>query len=88
MYLLDTNVISEMRKKSRANSGVKQFFKLLSEQGVAGFISVITVGELRRSVELIKHHGDSVQADSLALWLQSIRDEYAENILDFTEDES
>lgn len=27
MYLIDTNVISELRKKGKANSGVKAFFK-------------------------------------------------------------
>lgn len=88
MYLLDTNVISELRKKDRANPGVKQFFEQMSEQGVSSFISVITVGELRRGVELIKHRGDILQADSLELWLNSILDEYAENILDFAVDES
>lgn len=88
MYLLDTNVISELRKKDRINTGVKRFFEQVSEQGVPCFMSVITVGELRRGVELIKHRGDKVQAAALELWLETILDEYAENILDFTVDES
>lgn len=80
--------VFELRKKNQANPGVNQFFEQISEQGVSSFISVITVGELRRGVELIKHRRDNVQADTLEWWLQSILDEYAENILDFTVEES
>jgi len=88
MYLLDTNVISELRKRSRANPGVVCFFEQIVEQGDRCYISVITIGELRRGVELIRHRGDSKQAQSLEAWLQSILDEYTDNILDFTVDES
>lgn len=88
MYLLDTNVISELRKRERANPGVVQFFQQAAEQGEAGYISVITVGELRRGVELIRHRGDVVQADSLEVWLKTILDDYADNILDFGVEES
>ena len=63
MYLLDTNVISELRKQARANPGVIQFFQQTVERGEAGYISVITIGELRRGVELIRHRGDKVQAE-------------------------
>ena len=88
MYLFDTNVISELRKKNKANPGVKQFFKQTAEQEAHLFISVITVGELRRGVELIRYRGDQAQADKLEAWLQTMIDDYAENILDFTETES
>lgn len=88
MYLFDTNVISEMRKKAGANAGVKQFFQQVFSQGARGYISVITVGELRRGVELIRHRGDAVQADKLEAWLLAILADYADNILDFTADES
>jgi len=54
MCLFDTNVISEQRKKDRANPGVKKFFQQVIEQGEPGYISVITVGELRRGIELIR----------------------------------
>ena len=52
------------------------------------FISVITIGELRRGVELIRHRGDKKQAKILEKWLTGIIKDYAENILDFTETES
>ncbi len=88
MYLFDTNVISEMRKKTTANPGVKQLFQQISEQDARGYISVITVGELRRGVELIRHRGDAAQAATLETWLLVILADYADNILDFTAEES
>jgi len=88
MYLIDTNVISELRKKGKADSGVKAFFKKAVVENEKLFISVITVGELRRGVEMIRHRGDHLQADKLESWLISIVEDYSENILDFTESES
>ena len=88
MYLFDTNVISEMRKKTAANPGVKQLFQQISKQDAQGYISVITVGELRRGVELIRHRGDTIQAVTLETWLLAILADYADNILDFTAEES
>jgi len=88
MYLIDTNVISEVRKQSRANRGVINFFKVAEEQEARLFISVITVGELRRGVNIIRHRGDKPQADSLERWLNLLLNEYADNILDFTATEA
>jgi toxin FitB len=88
MYLIDTNVLNELRKGNKANPGVQQFFKQTAEQEAHLFISVITVGELRRGVELIRYRGDQAQADKLEDWLQIIINDYAEYILDFTETES
>ena len=88
MYLIDTNVVSEIRKRDRANSGVKAFFKRAAKQDTPLFISVITVGELRCGVEMIRYRGDNLQARKLEKWLEKIVDQYAENILDFTESEA
>jgi predicted nucleic acid-binding protein len=84
MYLLDTNVISELRKQKKANPGVQEFFQSAIEQNARLYISTITVGELRRGVELIRYRGDHPQADLLEVWLQTILDDYAERILEFT----
>lgn len=83
MYLIDTNVVSELRKKDKANAGVKTFFKSATEQKQALYISVITVGELRRGVEIISHRGDKQQAAILEQWLENIITDYADNILEF-----
>lgn len=88
MYLLDTNVISELRKQNKTNSGVRHFMQNAIEQSAHLYISVITLGELRRGVELIRHRGDHPQADRLEAWLQTILDDYADHILDFTTTEA
>ena len=88
MYLLDTNVISEMRKGARANHGVQNFFAQVSETEDRLYISVITIGELRRGVELVRHRGDVLQADRLDQWLLIIVDNYSEHVLDFSESEA
>ena len=88
MYLLDTNLISELRKRDRANPGVTRFFSRLAEQETPAYISVITIGELRRGVELIRRRGDQAQASALEAWLQSLLDDYADNMLDFGRDEA
>lgn len=88
MYLLDTNVVSELRKRERANPGVLKFVRELAKQEAPAFISVITLGELRRGVELIRYRGDRIQADVLETWLQTLAEEYADNILAFGPDEA
>lgn len=88
MYLIDTNVISELRKKSKANQGVKDFFSKIIKEKSSVYISVITIGELRRGVELIRHRGDVKQATALESWLESIITDYEDCILNFTETEA
>ncbi|MGB8702644.1 MAG: type II toxin-antitoxin system VapC family toxin [Thermosynechococcaceae cyanobacterium] len=83
-YLIDTNIISELRKQRNANPGVRKFFQQATEQKARLYLSVITIGELRRGVELIRHRGDRPQADLLETWLQQILEDYADHILDFT----
>lgn len=88
MYLLDTNIISELRKKERANAGLRRFVRQLADQEAQTYISVVTVGELRRGVDLIRHWGDLAQAGALETWLQNLLDDYADNILDFGKEEA
>jgi predicted nucleic acid-binding protein len=83
MYLIDTNIISEIRKRQKANKGVKNFFKTAQQNKFDLYISVITVGELRRGVSIIKHRGDVDQAKQLEKWLAVLLNEYQQNILEF-----
>jgi predicted nucleic acid-binding protein len=86
VYLIDTNVISESRKRSKADSGVQAFFKQVAEEDARVFISVVTVGELRRGVELIRHRGDRRQATQLEKWLDQLLGDYEDRVLDITGD--
>ncbi len=81
MYLIDTNVLSELRRGEKANSGVIHFFKQVANKSEPAFISVVTLGELRRGVELIRHRGDSSQAQLLEDWLKLVLQDYSNFIL-------
>ncbi len=83
MYLIDTNIISELRKGRRANPGVRAFFDELEESGISVYLSVVTLGELQRGVDLIRHRGDHAQAEHLQNWLNLLLDEYADEWLEF-----
>jgi predicted nucleic acid-binding protein len=87
-YLIDTNVISELRKGRRANLGVLDFFNGVGKTNNALLISAITIGELRRGVELIRYRGDTSQAGRLESWLENIVEDYGDNILEFTATEA
>ena len=86
MYLIDTNVISEARKKRKAHPGVIDFFEHASRHDEAIFLSAVTIGELRRGVELIRHRGDAPQARLLEAWLEDVVAEHGDNILAFDAD--
>lgn len=85
MYLIDTNVISEIRKKKKANNGVLNFFSEAVKKNECLYISVITIGELRRGIDLLLYRGDIKQANQLDKWLASILNEYHDNILNIDE---
>jgi len=81
MYLVDTNVISEIRKRDRADKGVMAFFRKAAQDDADLYLSVVTIGELRRGVEIIRHRGDKPQATRLENWLDGVRREFASNVL-------
>jgi len=81
MYLFDTNVVSELRKGGRANSGVAAFFATLAPEDI--YLSVLTIGEIRRGLENVRGRGDEEQAGRLERWLDVMVSDYADRILDF-----
>jgi len=86
MYLLDTDVISEMRKGDKANAGVLAFFAHTSRKSVDLYLSVVTIAEMRQGEERIRHRGDPPQAKRLEHWLIQVTTTYAESILPFDEE--
>ncbi len=76
-YLLDTNVISETRK-SRADSGVIAFLSAAETAGL--FLSVLTLGELRKGVAA-KYRSDPGAADQLGAWVDGIETIFADRVL-------
>ena len=81
MYLVDTNVISEIRKRDRADKGVMAFCRKASRDDADLYLSVVTIGEIRRGVELIRHRGDKPQATRLENWLDDVLLEFGPHVL-------
>jgi predicted nucleic acid-binding protein len=81
IFLLDTNVVSEPRRR-RAEIAVVDW---LSEQdSEALFISVLTVGEITAGASALARR-DPVAADSLRNWFVGVRRSYGERVLPVTE---
>ncbi|MBI5108364.1 MAG: type II toxin-antitoxin system VapC family toxin [Rhodocyclales bacterium] len=84
MYLVDTNVVSEVRKGKRANPGVQRFFQAIEAESL--YLPVQTLGEIRRGLENIRRRGDLSQARKLEKWLDLVVADYADRILSFDEE--
>jgi len=76
-YLLDANVVSETRK-TRPDPGVLAF--LTGAESASLFISVLTLGELRRGVAA-KRRGDPMAADRLGAWVDGLQASFADRII-------
>ena len=80
-FLLDTNVVSELRKGARADAGVRTWFDEHSTDQL--WLSVLVVGELRRGVELLRRR-DKRAGKRLSDWLATITSEYGDRIIPIT----
>lgn len=88
MFLIDTDVVSELRKGPKANAGVIEFVNDAGANDHALFLSVVTIGELRRGVELMRYRKDMNQARKLEAWLESLIEDFEEHILEFGREEA
>jgi predicted nucleic acid-binding protein len=77
-YLVDTNVISELRKRERCDHLVAEWFAGLAEDEI--FLSVLTIGELRKGVDSIQRR-DSRSAAALNRWLRGLVESFGDRIL-------
>ncbi len=76
-YLLDTNIVSETRK-TLAAPGVAAFIR--AAQSTALFISVLTLGELRKGVAA-RRRTDAISAGRLGIWVDGIETTFADRVL-------
>jgi predicted nucleic acid-binding protein len=77
-YLLDTNVISELRKGDRADPNVTSWFADVADEEI--FLSVLTIGEIRRGIESVRRR-DPDSATSLDSWLFRLSEAHRDRIL-------
>lgn len=68
MFLLDTNVISEVRK-ARPHGALIQWLQRLAPSAIS--LSAMTIGELQAGVVKTRRH-DPVKADELDAWINAI----------------
>jgi|SRR5215471_6027074 len=72
-YLLDTNVVSELRKP-RPHGAVIAWMQSLRLEQI--FVSAVTIGELQAGIELTRKH-DAVKALEIEAWLDSVEASYS-----------
>ena len=82
MFLIDTNVISEVRKGKRCNPHVARWFA--SAQNGQLYLSVLVLGEARAGIERIRLN-DPNTAATLERWLDEVRDGFRGRIFPIDE---
>jgi toxin FitB len=68
-YLIDTNIISEVRKGARCNADVAAWYASVADEEL--FLSTLVLGEIRKGVELARPR-DSGKAVALERWLREV----------------
>ena len=73
-FLVDTNVISELRKGARADAKVRTWFQSVDDAEL--YLSVLVLGELRQGVEGLRRR-DPPAAAKLDRWLHELVERHA-----------
>jgi predicted nucleic acid-binding protein len=77
-YLVDTNVISEIRKGSRADRRVARWYDSIGDSDL--YLSVLVLGEIRQGLERARAR-DGAQAAALERWLRDVREAFGARVL-------
>lgn len=77
-YLLDTNVLSGLRKGTRAHAAVVAWFEGVDDAAL--FTSVLVIGEIRRGIELARK-ADPKKAKALEKWLTTLTHHFSDRVL-------
>jgi toxin FitB len=77
-WLVDTNVLSELRKGPRAHEGIRGWFSAAEEGDL--FTSALVLGELRRGIESLRRR-DTASALALEQWLARLTASFSDRVL-------
>ena len=77
-FLIDTNVISEVRKGNRADPTVAAWWSGVTEDDI--WLSPLVLGEIRKGVELARRR-DPRRAEALETWLAELTSRFGDRIL-------
>ena len=80
MYLLDTNVVSELARR-QPDPGVTNFFARVKGNEEPVYLSVLTIGEINKGIRRLIRYGDQDQADRFGRWLSALEDDYTDHLL-------
>lgn len=77
-YLIDTNIISEVRKGDRCDSNVAAWYETSGDSEL--YLSVLVLGDIRRGIELARPR-NPVKAQALEVWLAAVGNAFGERVL-------
>ncbi len=77
-YLIDTNIISEVRKADRCDRRVAAWYATIADEDL--FLSTLVLGEIRRGVELARPR-DPDKTAILETWLGQVEAAFGNRIL-------
>jgi predicted nucleic acid-binding protein len=80
-YLLDTNILSETRKRQPSPS-VAEWISMTPPDRL--HVSVLTLGEIEQGIARIRGRGDHQQAAALERWLLDVETGFADRVLPVT----
>jgi toxin FitB len=78
MYLVDTNIISEVRKQDRCHPNVREWFATVDTRAI--YLSVLVLGEIRAGAERVRER-DPARAAELDGWLKQVTQKHRRRIL-------
>jgi toxin FitB len=77
-YLIDTNIISEIRKNLRCDRNVAAWYVSVKDEEL--YLSVLVAGEIRQGIELARRR-DAAKALALERWLKAVDVAFGDRIL-------
>jgi predicted nucleic acid-binding protein len=77
-YLIDTNIISEVRKGARCDANVARWYEAIEDGSV--HLSVLVLGEIRKGIEKARAR-NAAQARALETWLAAVQKAFGDRIL-------
>jgi predicted nucleic acid-binding protein len=82
MHLVDTNVLSELRKPAPSPNVVGWYERVAPE---SIYVSVLVLGELRFGAERLRTR-DPIRSAGLTSWLADLRERFADRVLPVSEE--
>jgi len=77
-YLIDTNIISEVRKGARCDAHVSAWYASIADEDL--FLSTLVLGEIRKGIELARPR-DAGKAAVLERWLREVESAFGGRVL-------